>query len=397
MATTSGAGFTTSDTNFDLTRGSSQLLKMTMVDDGFIAALKDYGVLNVVSDVSQTAGSTKRLFNDFRRESAGVTGDADRYSNAGYDNFGHRDVAMNMISDTIKWKTDGTFSQQITEFNQGLGKKDKQSRWITNVMKSSIINQAAGNTATSITRPDIDRVTFTGASELLKVTGFNTAIAPSSAYKAYGSLATGSVTTDQGVTSSNVLSVNDLYAAVETITGMTAGVPAWNLIDGRDVLGLCVVSWSGANQLLKEVDTAGGMTVSKSILSTMNGGKKYNGLNDFMIPGIPLAFIVLPDYLMPRGVHSSTSAEVANTRRAVILGANAVDLVLGKGYRSEGGQQIPGFSVSVDTTYKPLNREVFCTAEGIYGIKKAQILGTGSLASTAYDLASYVITHYTRA
>jgi hypothetical protein len=391
MATTNIGGLTNSDSTFNLTKPSAVLYK-EFRDSPLLGLLRDDGVINREDSLQKTGSDTVRMFNMLRNDSGGYGGDADRYSNAKGSDYGNRDLTINLLGDSKKFRNKGTLTQQIASFDLQDGVGASLRSWLVWMMTYSVINQLGGNTATSISAPYSASTSFSGSSgeyQLTKVTGWNTAIAPTSTYKAIGSLGASGHTTDASVDSANPLSMKDFQRAQEIITTSTAGLPLWNLMEGKEYYAIALVSATGMNQLKNEAVTQGqGMQLMQINYAKLAGGKPIS-MMDFVLDGI--RFIQVPDHLMPRGVNTTS---VANTRRAIIVGRGALDMALGAGYQMDGGDIIPGFAVSVDSDYKKLNKETYISAECLYGCKKTQIFGQGANASTAYDLATYVITHY---
>lgn len=399
MATTTIGSLTNSDTTFNLAKASKRLQIETLENNMPMAILKEYGIINIEEKLQNDAGDTVNMYNLLRVDSQGNTGDNDRYSNAESADYGNRQLVINLLSHSQKWARKKTMTQQIAPFTLKEGRGQIMANWLKEMMLVSIINQAAGNTGTSVSVPTCSSTAFSGTAGLLKVTGYNTAIAPTSTYKGYGSRA--AISADESVTSSHPLKLQDFMDAREVITSSSSGIPLWNLLSGKEVEGKAVqavafVSTTGMNQLKNDAVTVGqGLNFAQLLYATLSGGKKFGtGGGLYIMENI--LFVEIPDYLMPRGVNSSTSAAVANTRRAVIMGAGAVDMALGQGYTLPNGDTLAGFNVDFDEDYKKLNKESYAAVEVIWGAKKARLFGQGANANTAYDLATYVITHYSR-
>jgi hypothetical protein len=103
---------------------------------------------------------------------------------------------------------------------------------------------------------------------------------------------------------------------------------------------------------------------------------------------------------LPRGVAINTNpgTPCVNTRRAIIVGQNALDVAYGQGFTINGqsNAEFMGVAVNFDDSERKLNKEAFLSVESIYGCKKIQLTGFGGNESTAYDIGTYVITHYSR-
>lgn len=393
MGTQVIGSLTSTDTNFNLAKQSARLYVEAIEANPFMKIMKQYGLVNIEEKLTQGAGETVNMYNLLRVDSQGNTGDNDRYSNAAGGDYGHRSMSINLLSHSEKWARKKTMTQQIAPFDLKEGRGKLMALWMKQMILASIFNQAGGNTATSITIPSVSSSAFTGASTgLPKVLGYNAAAAPTSNYKGYGSRA--NISADESVTSSHPLKLSDFMDAREVITSSNAGLPQWNLIMEMGIQAVAFVSTTGMNQLKNDAVTQGqGINFAQTLYATLAGGKKFS-IDQFEMENI--LFVEVPDFLMPRGVHSTLSTAVANTRRAVIMGVNAVDIALGAGYEAPNGDVYPGFAVQMDEQYKRLNKETYASVEAIWGCKKTRLFGQGSNASTAYDLATYVITHYSR-
>lgn len=403
MATITDSQITSSNTTYNLTKASMSMYAELFGNkkfnplDTIMNTLKQCGVFNYEEKLQNSAGDTVRMYNTPRLDMVPNRGDIDRYSNAQEMKRGDREMQIGLLSGTIVYDKRGTFRQQLAEFNLKENIPQMLQQWMKNLMLYSILNVAAGNTATSISAPRVYSSDISVTSDKLSLTGNNTAVAPSSRYKAIGSKGAGSVTTDEGVTSSNKLTLEDFMVAREVITSPGQGIPIWStvnrMIKGDWIDAVAFVSTTGLNQMKFDPVTQGqGVNYAQINNAQISAGSKaLDGLTGFVLEHI--LFIEVPDDLLPRGVNSSSSAAVANTRRAVMLGANAIDIAAGQGY-TEGSITVPGFNVEIDETYKKLNNQGYADVSWCGGIKKTQLLGTGANAANRYDLATYVITHY---
>jgi len=403
MATITDSQIVSSNTTFNLTKASARMYAEFFGNgkynplDAIMNTLKQCGVFNYEEKLSSSAGDTVRLYNTPRLDMLPNRGDIDKYTNAKNMQRGDRSMKINLISGTIVYDREGTFRQQLVDFNLKENVPQMVTQWMKHTLLYAILNQAAGNTSTTITAPRVYSSNITTSSDMLSLTGNNVAIAPSSVYKAIGSLGAGSHSTDQSVDNTNPLTLRDFMRAREVIRAAGSGIPTWSCVDrtisGKWVDAVAVVSTTGMNQLKSDAVASGqGINFAQTQYAQLAGGKDgMNAMTGFVLENI--LFIEVPDDLLPRGVNSGTSAPVAQTRRAVLLGANAIDIAAGKGYES-GSAIIPGFSVDIDEDYKKLNKQGFADISWCGGVQKTQILGTGSNASNSYDLGTYVITHY---
>jgi hypothetical protein len=377
---------------FDLTKQSSRLFYEVKTDD-LMAILGEAGVISPEQKLTQESGTSVQLQNILRRDSKGTTGDADFYSTATPYEYGTRTLTINKLTDSYSYPMKGTLTQQIHPADLRADKGRASVEWMKSIIRYSVLNQAGGNTATSITAAWNASTVFTGG-DLTKVTGYNSAIAPSATFKGIGNLGTGGVTTDQGVTSSNTLTFQDFQRAREAYSVTTTGFTSFNRIQGKPYDVVAVVGTSGMNQLRNQSSAANtAFNLQQMFYSKMAGGLKEIMLSNFIVDRI--LFIEVADDYLPRGVNSGSNVEVANTRRAVIMGANALDLAYGKGYTLPNGDITGGFSVMIDEQYKKANGIGYGFIHALYGCKKTQLEGFGANAGVQRDLATYVITHYT--
>jgi hypothetical protein len=86
---------------------------------------------------------------------------------------------------------------------------------------------------------------------------------------------------------------------------------------------------------------------------------------------------------LPQGVNSSTSAAVANTRRAVFCGQDSGGIAFGQGYGS-GKDAVPGWVIKSDMY--DIGQWQRIAMNGLYGIKK--------VVEDSNDIGTIVITSY---
>lgn len=400
MATISDPSIVSGLAAYDEPKASARLNVEIFKAQPITNLLSKYGVINRENKLESDSGSTVNIFDRKRVDSKGTTGDHDRYTNADDLESGSRQLSINLLSHTLKYSKKGSFQQQITPFELGGDVVQLLSQWNREFYLQMLINQLGGNTGTTLTHPKLSSTAFTSTADRLKATGFNTAIAPSTLYHSWGNQADGSISADESVDSSNPLRLIDFMNARETITSTSLGVPLWQTLDGSaegsTVEAIALVSVTGMNQLKFDATTSGqGYNFAQMQYAMVAGGNKsgiMKGPNLYYMEN--MLFVEVPDNYMPRGVNSSSAAAVANTRRAIICGMNAVDVAVGKGYGGKDG--IPGTEIIVDEEYKKNNKKGYATSNFIIGCKKVQVSGQGSNASTNYDRACYVITHYSR-
>ncbi len=389
MATHSGA-ITSADAQYR--QGFANKLYMEgVVKNPVMKVLMENDCINREDDLEKNKGGTVTMYNRLRIDGQGQIGDVDFYSLAEQLETNSRTMNILKISKPITWYREGSQSAQYAPFKLDDGTQEALIDYIGGICSASVINQVTGNNASSINQPSLDSSTaFTGAN-LLQVTGSNAVTAPSYWYEANLG---GAITTAAGITSGNTLSLADFELACTVITSQTAGRATWQTIKNKAYIGIAFISYTGLYQLTREATTLGqGAQLTAQIQAQMSGGKTEFDLQEFFVAGIPLKFCVVPDSWMPRGVTASGTAETANTRRAVVVGRNALDMSFGKGY-SGTTASVRGLNVEIDTEHKKLNKQAYGNASVLWGCEKTLSTGTGATAGTSYDLATYVIDHY---
>lgn len=389
MATQAIGPITSSDTALYRQGFSADLLYEGIIENPVVKVLQENGCINIETDLSKNQGGTATLYNQPRLVGKGIRGDADFYSNATLTEVGNRTLSIAKVSRSITYPLKGTQTQQFAAFKIDQNNTELLKDWTKGIVGHSIINHLGGNNASSLTLANPED-TFSG-DDLLQVTGNNAVSAPSYWYSAGNQTA---ITTDGSITTTHLLSLKDFQNAAAVITSQTAGRPTWSLMSDKDYYGVAFVSMTGLNHLLNEAVTLGqGMQLQQIIQYQSAGGSKLEVLRPFTIPGIPFKFYACPDSWLPRGVTTSGTTTKANSRRCVIVGKKAIDMAMGAGFSDGGGDPVAGVNVEIDTEYKRMNKFGYAMVSLLWGCKKTQITGPNA-ASTAYDVGSYVITHY---
>lgn len=387
----------TVDSARDLTKATTKLMLETM-ENSIFGKLKQYGCINYEEDLTRKSGSNLTMYNVLRDDGLPDVGDVDSYSTATSGDSGDRSLKIRLQSKSKHFAKDGTEAQQVSEFNLRNHIPQMMTNWMKELLLLQTINQVSSNTATTIYTPSIYSGNATTADQRLIMTGHNAATAPTSTYHLWANNDAGSITNDQGTTSSQTLRLKDFMIFREVADSVRSGQPIFNKLEttimGRRVNYVALVGTSGLNQMKQDQQgSKNNLVLSELQFAAMAGGKDNitvgNGmycLEDFLI-------IEVPDYLLARGVHNSTSAPVTTARRVAIMGRNAVDVGAGKGF-SFNGNEIAGFKIAIDDDYKKLNDRGYAKVSFNGGMKKTSVYGFGGNESTLYDLASGVITYY---
>lgn len=392
MATINQSQIDVGTSGYDLQKSSRKLQKLTLEGDYFLNALRGLGVINEETDLSKESGTSLVMYNNVRHSSLGNLGDVDAYAAANGLKVGDRSVSIRKHFETVRYALDKTERQQIAEFKLSEPAVQAAVSWSKEITLHQVMAQLTSNTATTRYVSSAYDYAVTNTAEIKKLNGHNDPVAPSTVYRSWGNEASGGISADQSVSSSNKLKVKDFLNARRYTHGTQLGVPNFyrlqNPIQGMKVDAVALVGTTGMNQL--KFEDSANYNFTQVQYATLQSGKQLSlPFEAFTIPGTGMLFMEMPDEYFSRGVHSGTSAEVANTRRCVIVGANAVDFAMGKGFGAVGG-----WSVRMDDEHKKLNDEGFLKVEINCGFKKVQIAGTGAYASTKFDNSIYTITHY---
>ncbi len=157
----------------------------------------------------------------------------------------------------------------------------------------------------------------------LKYTGFQTPLAPS----ANRVIRAGAVANDQSLISSNVFVLNLIDKAVnraKTATPMLR--PLKGL--GKDIDYVLFIHPDQTLSLRADASTAGNwFDLQKARLQGGEGGS--NGLYTGSI-GVYNRTLIVENVRVPQAVNAATGATIANTRRAILCGAQAISVAFGQ-------------------------------------------------------------------
>lgn len=226
-------------------------------------------------------------------------------------------MSLGLIRKGINNPNDDTIEQQRTSINFEDTARSDIKEWYAALFNASFLNQAAGNTATSITHQG---ATFTGAN-LTQVLGKNAAIAPS----ANRIIRAGDVANDQSLTSSDTITLDMIDYALELAQRTYPTIRPLK-VGGKDMYDLHI-SWEQFTDL--QHDGTGKIQYYANALAMMQGGKiednpLLRGADGGMVAGQYKNVNIIPSAYVSYGVDSGTSAEIATVRRAVLVGQKAV-------------------------------------------------------------------------
>lgn len=318
---------------------SKRALQDSIADDTLVGQMKKDGSLKVVQDTSREAGQTVRVGFRQRFTGPGIVGSATVTGLEEDLDYFYDDVIINQLDKVGKKPASGSIGAQQTSFDLDNDLYTGLMEWQIEMQTLAVVNQLAGNTASSITW---DGYTFSTTNELAQIRGFNTATAPSS-----GKIVRpNSLTTDQAVNADSTATFKlNLIQEAEKIAMKNR--PYINPLVGlgNGIKYRCYVHVDQFYDIIN--DTTAPHQYRDIIQSQIAGGGKKEALIGKSIE-FSQTEIICTDKI-PYGVHSSTSAEQTNVRRAIFVGRDAGAVAYGKGYGS-GKMAIAGFGFYKDQT-----------------------------------------------
>ena len=239
--------------------------------------------------------------------------------------------------------------------------------------------QLAGNTANTIT---YDGVAYSG-NDRLKVTGLNSAVAPSTTSGVTRQIWANGLTTDQAVAADTTATMKLTYILQAETIAQTAQPYIRPLSETSEVKYHCYVHTQQYMDLLN--DTSSPYQYRDIQQSLITSGRGEGELQRSFVFSQTRVF---NSDKLPLGVNSGSGVAVANSRRAIFCGRDAGAIAFGKGY-SDGRAEVAGFRINSD--YYDIAQQQRFAMVGIFGIQKLQFTDN---SSTVNDNGSIVISTY---
>jgi hypothetical protein len=286
-------------------------------------------------------------------------------------------LVINQLRQAVSIPNKRTIDAQRVQMNLSEDTYKSLSDWHKVRGVLGALNQLAGNNATTIA---YDSVNYSG-NDRLQVTGLNSAIAPSTASGVTRIVRPNSLTTDQAVGADTTATMKLQYILDCETIAQTARpyIPplAENPADG--VKYHFYVHIQQYNNLLQ--DTTSPYQYRDIQNAMITSGRGSGGIERSFVFSETKVFCTDK---IPLGVHSGTSAAVANCRRAIFAGADAGAISFGQGF-SGSGDAVPGFDIMEDTW--DIGQQRLIAMSGIYGIKKLQFNSNdnGSIVVSTYS------------
>lgn len=243
--------------------------------------------------------------------------------------------------------------------------------WAAITIDSWVFNQLAGNSATSI---EFDRRAAYTSGDLIKATGMNTAIAPSSTRLKIA----GGKANDQSLTSSDTLTLDLIDAMLEEATLATDGAGSVQpiIVNGEERYPT-FIPYEGYVDLKRDgTSTINWFDLQKAVIQ---GGA---GTNADIFKGAIGTYdkaIFYTTSRLPSGVHSSTGATVASTKRVIMCGKGAGSIAFG-GNKDRSG------SIDYEEELFDYKRKLGVSVSIIGGVKKTQFnnIDAGVITGTCW-------------
>lgn len=281
-------------------------------------------------------------------------------------------LLINELVHAVRSKGEDSIDQQRVLFDLREEGKMAMADWWAERLSLSFFIQACGYTSTSITYRGVSTPIDT------RYTGLNAAIAPTTSRTSYPT----GLSTDQAVnaSTSSTFSFDTVVRAKEK--AMTANPKIRPvMVNGQPKYVMYIHPYQLVDLQL-EAQATGSISWADVQLAAITGGEisgnpiytgaagEYNGV------------VLRVNEDVTTGVHSTTGAEQTNTRRAVLLGAQALFF----GTSSKYSKDTPYKWVEEEFDY---GRELGISAQGLFGIKKAQFnsVDFGTIVCPTYAAA----------
>lgn len=273
-------------------------------------------------------------------------------------------MKMNVLRHAVASPNDDTIEQARTLVPFFDRARTQLPRWHGSRVDSSVFNQLAGVNTTTIT---VDTTVYSGANRQI-VQGLNTINAPT----ANRIIRAAGRTTDELLTSSDTFTLDLIDASVELL-GRT--YPHVEALEGEEFD--LYISYEQMTDLKR--DTSGKIQWYINYSNELAGGNisdnPINTANQYSIKpvGKYANVNIIPCFRVATGQNSSTSAAIANVKRAVLCGRNAASFASRFSGALEDLKQTDGnVPLKFYEQLKDFDYVRALEARMIYGVKKLQ-------------------------
>lgn len=316
-------------------------------------------------DLKKSAGDKITCGLNVQLQGDGVQGDATLEGNEEALQFYDDSLFVNQLRHASRTK--GRMTEQRVPYNLRKVSRDRLADWWARRMDVSFFNQICGNTAVSDTR----------------YTGNNATIAPST----NRIIRAGGVANDNSLASANTftLSLIDqarVMAETASIEDSTGPLVRPIMQDGNEMYVMFLHDYQ-VHDLRTNTSTGQWLDIQKA---AMQGGDVRENPIFTGALGVYNGVILHKASRVAQGVHASTGAAVANTRRAVLCGAQAAVIAFG----SENGSTRYTW---VEETFDYGN-QFGVSAGSIFGLKKTKYIPADDSSTNAEDFGTVVVSTY---
>ena len=335
----------------------------------FIGETED-SLIQEKTDLRKAAGDNITCGLNVQLDGDGVQGDATLEGNEEALQFFDDRIVIDQLRHASRTK--GRMTEQRVPYNLRMTMRNRLADWFARRYDTSFFNQICGNTAVTDTR----------------YTGFNSVLAPS----ANRILRAGGQSTDEALTSSNTFKLQHIDAArVRAETASTednTGPLVRPLMYEGGEYYVMFLHDHQVNDLRTDTSSQGLDWLDIQTAAMQGGDVKNNPIFTSAL-GVYNGVILHKASRITQGVHSTTGAAVANTRRAVLCGAQSAMIAF-------GGDSNPTRYTWNEQDFDYSNQ--FGVAAGsIYGLKKTRFVPEDDATTNAEDFGTVVVSTYAEA
>lgn len=340
-----------------------------------LGSMMKAGIVQRQDETSRMAGDRVTVSFLNRLTDQGLLGSATATGNESALVYATDNVLINQLRIPVSIPAPNTIDTQRVQYDLPEDTYRVMSEWMKVRGALGVLNQLAGNTASTIT---YDGQSYSG-NDRLKITGLNAAIAPSTTSGVTRIIRPNGLTTDQAVAADTTATFKLSFIEQMEKIAMQSRPYIRPLTETGMVkyhLYLHTEQWQ---QMLD--DTTAPTQYRDINLARITSGKADGEIPDSFVYSQTRIFRTDK---IPLGVNSSSGVEVANCRRAVFCGREAAGVAFGQGY-SDGQDNVAGFRINHD--YYDIGQLSRYAMVGIFGIKKLQFESNdhGSIVLTTYS------------
>jgi hypothetical protein len=338
------------------------------------------GVLRRVDNTNKDAGDRVTVSFLNRQTGQGLLGSASATGQESALLYATDNLNIDQLRYPISIGAPNTIDTQRVQYNMPEDAYRSLSEWMKVRGVLGAFNQLAGNTANIIT---YDGTAYSG-NDRLKITGLNSAVAPSTTAGVTRVIRANALATDELVAADTTATMKLTYLLNAETIAQTSQPYIRPLSETSEVKYHCYVHTQQYMDLLN--DTSSPYQYRDIQQSLITSGR---GEGEIQRSFIFSQTRVFNSDKLPLGVNSSTAAAVANCRRAIFCGRDAGAIAFGRGYSDGKSGEVAGFRINSD--YTDIAQQQRFAMVGIFGIQKLQFTDN---SLTVNDNGSIVISTY---